>query len=182
MSSFNRISRDYEINNYNKIHHDRHNDRNNEWISIRFKLAMNIQSISYNIMTRWTIAFFIDYVKQMLAIDFNISPNTNIEIIEFGQEIPNRRAEDGIALEPSLETIKTYYVDRRIFPGFYYKTNVLTQNVINQPDLEINPLCIICNLNNELITIPCCSALICNECVSNCVQRTIPCPFCRSRL
>jgi hypothetical protein len=177
MSSFNRISSGYEIQNNHIIHHD----GNNEWISIRFKLAMNIQSISYNIMTIWTIAFFIDYVKQMLAIDFNISPET-IEIIEFGQEIPNRRAEDGFALEPSLETIKTYYVDRRIFPGFYYKTNVLTQNVINQPDLEINPLCTICDLNNELITIPCCSALICNDCVSNCVQRRIPCPFCRSRL
>ena len=178
MPSFNRISTLDEINNNFRIHYD----RNNAWISIRFKLAMHTKIISYNIMTSWTIAFFIDYVKQMLAIDFHTSPETNIDLIEFGQEKPNRRAEDGIALEPSLETIKTYYVNRGIFPGFYYKTNVLTQNVINQPDLEINPLCIICNLNNELITIPCCSALICNECVSNCVQREMSCPFCRAEL
>jgi len=77
---------------------------NREVASIYFKVAHTGQNANFDIPTNLCMANFIEFVKGKVYDAFNIRPNSIIEIVEAGQNIPGVRAEDAPALEPDKNT------------------------------------------------------------------------------
>ena len=76
-----------------------------------FKLANTDQTKIYNIPTNISIANFIEYVKNKAHVDFNISRNQHLEIVEAVQDIPPEvSSEDAPALQRDFQiTVRQKY-------------------------------------------------------------------------
>jgi hypothetical protein len=90
---------------------------NIETVSFYFKLVHTGEHIELNVPTHLCMANFIEFVKCKIYNIFNINHNSNIELVEAGQNIEGLRAEEA----PALIADKNITV-RRKYNGVY--TNV----------------------------------------------------------
>jgi hypothetical protein len=65
-----------------------------------FKIANTEHRATFVVPTNLCIANFIEYIKYKASEEFDFNLNTNIEIVEAGQEIIGLAAEDAPAIEP----------------------------------------------------------------------------------
>ena len=72
--------------------------QNIETVTFYFKLTHTGQQVELNVPTNLCMANFIEFVKCKIYNIFNINRNSNIEVVEAGQNIEGSRAEDAPAL------------------------------------------------------------------------------------
>jgi hypothetical protein len=69
-----------------------------------FKIVRTEQRATFVVPTNLCIANFIEYIKFKASEEFEFNINTNIEIVEAGQERPDLASEDAPAIEPDINT------------------------------------------------------------------------------
>ena len=100
--------------------------------SFYFKLANTDQTKIYNIPTNISIANFIEYVKNKAHIDFNISRNQHLEVVEAGQDTPpGVLSEDAPALQRDFQiTVRQKYNGVYNNRAFYIRIRRNPDNII----------------------------------------------------
>jgi len=153
--------------------------------SVYFKLAGTTRSSNYDVNLNWTIAEFINIMREKVFNDFNLE---NVEFVDTMQNLPQGvAAEDGQALLPTNRTIYSYYGNKLYQTAFYIRPLPLVEDGIAmdiQPPEEIpnfpqERACTIClNQERNLVFMPCNHLCACAECGLNPTIRT--CPVCRT--
>ena len=82
-----------------------------------FKIANTEQGATFVVPTNLCIANFIEYIKFKASEEFHFNINTNIEIVEAGQEIIGLSSEDA----PAIEADKNITL-REKYNGIYDKS------------------------------------------------------------
>lgn len=85
-------------------HLNNDNSMDIEYAEFVFKNTISGQKYMYHVPTHLCIANFIEYMKNRLYTNLNISRDNKIEIVEAGQIIPNVRSEDAPALVRDFTT------------------------------------------------------------------------------
>jgi len=153
--------------------------------SVYFKVAGTTRSSNYNVNLNWTIAEFINIMREKVINDFNLE---NVEFVDTMQNLPQGiAAEDGQALLPTNRTIYSYFGNNIYQTAFYIRPLPLLEDGIAmdvQPAEEIpnfpqERACTIClNQERNLVFMPCNHLCACAECGLNPTIRT--CPVCRT--
>ena len=88
-----------------------------------FKLAYSNQIKKYIVNPLWSINEFITYIKESVYLDFNIDPDSNVEIVESGQynNINGRDPELAPPIDPSHITIQEKYGNNYRNVAFYIR-------------------------------------------------------------
>jgi hypothetical protein len=95
---------------------------NGEVVSFYFKVAHTGENAVFEVPTNLCIANFIEFIKVKAREEFNIHPNSTIEIVEACQNNGTARAEDAPALlETDKKTIKEKYNGVYLKIAFYIR-------------------------------------------------------------
>ena len=151
-------------------------------VNIYFKVARTILSSMYEININWTLAEFINIMKEKVIEDFDLE---NAEFVDTQQNLPHGlAAEDAPAVQPRNVRLIDYYGNSLYQLSFYIRplaslNGISVASAEEIPEMAQERACVICmNRERNLVFLPCNRLCACNICGMNLEIRT--CPICRT--